>query len=98
MFDGPSSVVERLAYQQDELATVFGDLRLSVDHSGAIRGVTLTCHARARLGTDGLADSGPRNISHTTVAGFPRKRQLGGTSFKTTETRELPEQFNCSRE
>ena len=38
MFDGPSSVVERLAYQQDELGTVFGDLRLSVDHSGAIRG------------------------------------------------------------
>src|SRR6478672_1330528 len=39
-------------------------------------------------GTEGLADSGPRNISYTTVAGFPRTRQLGGTSFKTTEPAE----------
>jgi hypothetical protein len=36
MFDGSSSVAERLFYQQDELATVFGDL-LSADHSGTIR-------------------------------------------------------------
>jgi len=50
MFDGPSSVIERLVYQQDELTTAFGDLRLSVDHSGTIRGVTLTCHTRASLG------------------------------------------------
>ena len=39
-------------------------------------------------GTEGLADSGRRNISYTTVAGFPRTRQLGGTSFKTTEPAE----------
>src|SRR4029077_1795011 len=39
-------------------------------------------------GTEGLADSGPRNISYTTVAGFPRTRQFGGTSFKTTEPAE----------
>jgi hypothetical protein len=38
MFDGPSSVVERLVYQQDELTTVFGDLRFSVDHNGTITG------------------------------------------------------------
>jgi hypothetical protein len=88
MFDGPHSVAERLFYQQDELATVFGDLRLSVDPSGTIRGATMTCHARARLGQRAWWIRGPRNISYTTVAGFPRTRQLGGTSFKTTEPAE----------
>ena len=94
MFDGPSSVVERLVYHQDELTTVFGDLRFSVDHNGTITDDIDLSRTR-ETGTEGLADSGPRNISYTTVAGFPRKRQLGGTSFKTAETRELSEQFNC---
>ena len=87
-FDGSSSVVERLVHKQDELTTVFGDLRLSVDHSGTIRGLTLTCHAHARTGPEALVDSGPRNISYTTVAKFRRTRQLGGTSFKNTEAAE----------
>ena len=86
MFDVPSSVVERLVYQQDELAIVFGDLRLSVDHSGSRGDIDLS-HTR-ETGTEASADSGPRNISYTTVAGFPRTRQLGGTSFKTTEPAE----------
>jgi hypothetical protein len=94
MFDGPSSVAEWLVYKQDELTIVFGDLGLSVDHSGTIRGDIDLSRTR-ETGTEALADSGPRNISYKTVAGFPRTRQLGGTSFKTTETRELPEQFNC---
>lgn len=38
--------------------------------------------------TEDLAHSRSRNISYTTVAGFPRTRQLGGTSFKTTEPAE----------
>jgi len=38
--------------------------------------------------TADLAHSPARNISYTTVAGFPRTRQLGGTSFKTTEPAE----------
>jgi hypothetical protein len=44
-------------------------------------------HAR-ETGTEASAHPGPRNISYTTVAGFPRTRQLAGTSFKTTEPAE----------
>ena len=44
-------------------------------------------HTR-ETGTEASAHSGPRNISYITVAGFPRTRQLGGTSFKTTEPAE----------
>ena len=41
----------------------------------------------ATLRTQGYP-SGSRNISHTIWAGFPRTRQLAGTSLKTTEPAE----------
>jgi hypothetical protein len=59
--------------------------------------VDLSRTRAARAAPEGFGDSGPRNISRTKVAGFPRTRQLAGTSFRTTEPAETTTPANrCS--
>jgi hypothetical protein len=82
MFDGPSSVVERLAYQQDELATVFGDLRLSVDHSGAIGGGDIDLSRTRQTWDRRLGGFGASKYLTHNYRGIPTKEAIGRHIFQ----------------
>ena len=60
--------------------------RARVGEADGANGFSGTCGHETLI--EALAPSGSRNISHTIWAGFPRTRQLAGTSLKTTELAE----------
>src|SRR6476661_3481002 len=86
MFDVPSSVVERLVYQQDELTTVFGDLRFSVDHSGAILGVTYCLVRHARHWDRGFGGFGASKYLIHNCRGIPTNEAIGRHIFQNHRT------------
>jgi hypothetical protein len=81
MFDGASSVLERLVYQQGELTTVLGDLGFSSITTARSRGDVDLSRTR-EIGTERLADSGLEIYLIHNCRGIPTKEAMGRHIFQ----------------